>query len=949
MSFFFPFRSIMKASLFVFVALALCATVSQAVTVEQVPSTMTEKQSVCILNLDVTTGSFGGAISGSVSCDTHKDAPTITDCAKEFKDISLHTNALGSLNCIPGFKITFSNIMGTTESDGASWLSKLNAVCKTDSKVGTCDGPACLLKGTKESLSQKATSTATFTKCEHRREKDSCTTSKPCDCVVRTYSYGACTGCEGDGQHATRTRTPLDFDSPMNGGAACPTSEVVACEPQDVVLCPVDCQLSGWTPDRPENTPCTLGAGSKCGDGFKIQTREILKQGANGGKSCTGEALVTETPCHVDCPCDKTTIGDWSKCSKECGSGIRTATKTVAKSDGSVCEKSVISEPCNTQTCNVDCIVSDWNFPTFADAPCTKPCGEGTRTRNRTITTPAQADGQACPHLVEVEPCNTQACPVDCKLSEFGEWDVCDTACGPGTQSRFKTVITPAAHGGKACGETVESRACKIMDCQCKTSEWGAFSECSKACGSGQKTRTRTVTQQPTGEVTCPDLSETVACNTQECDVNCQVGQWTSWSDCSEPCGEGHEYRSRVITVEKEGNGESCPKLDEVRECFVKPCPINCQLSEWSTYSNCSAICGVGTMIRTRTVVHDAQHGGTPCGDLAENKDCDAGVNCEKCVVSSWSDFSACSKTCGSGTQKRTRTVTTRPTDGSPCPNLEEDQACNVHPCAQDCKVSDFGPWGTCSETCGGGTQARRRSIVQEPKNGGALCPPLLENRDCNTDLCDATCLVVGTPVKTALQPEVKHHAYRICAPLEGKTEYSISYKNTNEKSHGKPMLIPQNEVMKFSFNFTTDESGSAKLENSILERIHIVHDNDIDIPAEYELSVMKVSVTSPPKNETGCQHEDWTQWSPCRVNCDKDGEYTHFRVRKAKTASATCKDETQAEKCTPNPNDPTRKVTPVVTITAADDGNLAGENGISIVKTVTRNVTSGDACHKFF
>ena len=54
-----------------------------------------------------------------------------------------------------------------------------------------------------------------------------------------------------------------------------------------------------------------------------------------------------------------------------------------------------------------------------------------------------------------------------------------------------------------------------------------------------------------------------------------------------------------------------------------------------------------------------------------------------------------------------------------------------------DCVVSDFGEFSECSAPCGGGTQTRTRSIVSPPSDGGLACPSLSETRDCNTQACD--------------------------------------------------------------------------------------------------------------------------------------------------------------------------------------------------------------------
>ena len=54
-----------------------------------------------------------------------------------------------------------------------------------------------------------------------------------------------------------------------------------------------------------------------------------------------------------------------------------------------------------------------------------------------------------------------------------------------------------------------------------------------------------------------------------------------------------------------------------------------------------------------------------------------------------------------------------------------------------DCMVTDWSAWGSCSKTCGGGTTSRRREIARRPKHDGKACPVLEEERACSTELCE--------------------------------------------------------------------------------------------------------------------------------------------------------------------------------------------------------------------
>jgi hypothetical protein len=56
-----------------------------------------------------------------------------------------------------------------------------------------------------------------------------------------------------------------------------------------------------------------------------------------------------------------------------------------------------------------------------------------------------------------------------------------------------------------------------------------------------------------------------------------------------------------------------------------------------------------------------------------------------------------------------------------------------------NCAVSDWSNYGNCSKTCGGGTQSRTRTITTQPSNGGQACPTLIETKSCNTQSCSTS------------------------------------------------------------------------------------------------------------------------------------------------------------------------------------------------------------------
>ena len=59
---------------------------------------------------------------------------------------------------------------------------------------------------------------------------------------------------------------------------------------------------------------------------------------------------------------------------------------------------------------------------------------------------------------------------------------------------------------------------------------------------------------------------------------------------------------------------------------------------------------------------------------------------------------------------------------------------------------SEWTVWGTCSVTCGGGTESRTRTCTNPvPQNGGAECTgPDTESQDCNTQACAGRHILVA-------------------------------------------------------------------------------------------------------------------------------------------------------------------------------------------------------------
>lgn len=54
--------------------------------------------------------------------------------------------------------------------------------------------------------------------------------------------------------------------------------------------------------------------------------------------------------------------------------------------------------------------------------------------------------------------------------------------------------------------------------------------------------------------------------------VDCEVGAWGEYGECSTPCGAGVSSRVREVLVAPDSGGEKCPNLLDTMPCFQPPC-----------------------------------------------------------------------------------------------------------------------------------------------------------------------------------------------------------------------------------------------------------------------------------------------------------------------------------------------------------------------------------------
>ncbi|KAH8582948.1 thrombospondin type 1 domain-containing [Cryptosporidium sp. chipmunk genotype I] len=114
----------------------------------------------------------------------------------------------------------------------------------------------------------------------------------------------------------------------------------------------------------------------------------------------------------------------------------------------------------------------------------------------------------------------------------------------------------------------------------------------------------------------------------------------------------------------------------------------------------------------------------------------------EDCQVSQWTDWSTCSKTCSTGSKARYRSVIMPSMNGGvPCPSLLDSSPCNADISCSPCQYSEWTVWSECSATCGSGSTIRTRKLLNA-KYFLESCIDTFQLRSCNGVSCATDCIV---------------------------------------------------------------------------------------------------------------------------------------------------------------------------------------------------------------
>ncbi|XP_051729251.1 LOW QUALITY PROTEIN: thrombospondin type-1 domain-containing protein 7A [Ctenopharyngodon idella] len=440
----------------------------------------------------------------------------------------------------------------------------------------------------------------------------------------------------------------------------------------------------------------------ECGQGYRFQAMVCYDQDNRLVETsrCNSHGYIEEA-CIIPCPsdCKLSEWSNWSRCSKSCGSGVKVRSKWLREkpyNGGRPCPKldhvnqAQVYEvvPCLSDCSQYVWVAEPWSVWKVSNVDLKENCGEGVQTR-KVRCMQNTVDGPSDPvedYLCDPEEMPLGAresklpCPDDCVLTNWGSWSRCPLPCNVNsTRQRTASPIRQPGEG-KLCPSTTEKETC-TLNTNCfhysyNITDWSTCQLSERAvCGVGFKTRMLDCVRSDGKSVDlkfCMELGlekkwQMNASCVVECPVNCQLSDWSSWSECSHTCGlAGKLWRSRTVIQASQGDGRPCSsQLEQWKPCPVKPC-YSWRYSAWSPCKSEGARCGEGLRFRNVSCFVSDGSGKDPgsmvdeemCGDLEQTVDGDKQIILQEsctvpcpgeCYLTDWTRWSPCQLSCISG------------------------------------------------------------------------------------------------------------------------------------------------------------------------------------------------------------------------------------------------------------------------------------------------------------
>ncbi|KAK3910362.1 ADAMTS-like protein 4, partial [Frankliniella fusca] len=325
--------------------------------------------------------------------------------------------------------------------------------------------------------------------------------------------------------------------------------------------------------------------------------------------------------------------GDWSGCSVTCGSGTQTREQSCRQEVSANLAVRVADGACLSPRPEI-ATVQVCRLPPCSSMHAHHHGHHGHHQHHHHVSHPRpppppqrdlQLEGAPAPAFAPATPAPAPAPAPAAASWSVGPWGACSAECGRGVRSRG---VTCPSGGCRPEEQPPRQEACDAGPCTAPAaaaatpaaahvwlaSEWS--SHCSAECGTGVQSRSVVCSAGPGSDRPAPGAAPVPGCearlrpaHTRACSAeaaSCRA-QWfvAPWGPCSATCGQGVQTRGVACVLWQRGQGRYQVQDDALCEprqrpepqqpCAERACPPHWYASEWS---ECSRSCGTGAQKR---------------------------------------------------------------------------------------------------------------------------------------------------------------------------------------------------------------------------------------------------------------------------------------------------------------------------------------------------------------